>query len=148
MTGRRHRWRLRLYTPVIVVAVVSAGWFLLGRAFDDSLVGGPVSGAVLVWHPGMNSGGPDQRTNTNAADARRLAELVNDTRNLPRGPITCPADFGSTVRVAFHTPNQQDQAVTIALSGCAGLPGRMMSDALHADLERLAPPGYWPQRLT
>lgn len=92
--------------------VVSVGGFLLGRVFNNTLVDGPVSGAELVWHPGVNSGGPDQQTSANAADARRLAELVNDTDNLPKGPIDCPADFGSRVRVAFHSPNQQDQAVT------------------------------------
>ncbi len=69
------------------------------------------------------------------------------TPTLPKGPIDCPADFGSTVRVAFHRPNQQDQAIIIALTGCAGPPGRIMSDALRVDLKRLAPPGYWPQRL-
>lgn len=120
MTERRHRWRRVFFAAVIVVAVVSAGWLLLGRVFDNGLVDGPVTGASLVWHPGMNSGGPNQHTNADAAEARRLAELVNSTHNLPRGPINCPADFGSTVRVVFHRLNQQDQAVTIALSGCAG----------------------------
>lgn len=142
------RRRRMIFMVVIVVAVVSAAWFLWGRTFNKDLVDGPVSGAALVWHPGMNSGGPEQRTDANAAEAMQLAELVNDTRNLPQGSINCPADFGSTVRVTFHRPNQKDRAVTIALSGCAGPPGRIMSDALHADLERLAPPGYWPQRLT
>jgi hypothetical protein len=64
------------------------------------------------------------------------------TGTLSHGPINCPAEFGSTVRVAFHRPNQKDQAVIIALTGCAGPPGRIMSDALRADLERLAPRGF------
>lgn len=35
----------------------------------------------------------------------------------------------------------------IALTGCAGPPGRIMTEALRKDLEHLAPQRFWPQML-
>jgi hypothetical protein len=128
-------------TALIVVAVLGAGWYLYGRVLDDPLVNGPVTGAALVWHPGVNSGGAAHHSSVNGSEARRLAQVLNHTSRSPEGPVNCPADFGSEVRVTFHGAGHQDQRVTIALTGCAGPTGRAMSEALKAELEGLAPRG-------
>lgn len=134
-------------TALIVVAVAAAGWYVHGHVVSDMLVEGQVTGAALVWRPGVNSGGAQGHSSANEAAARRLARLVNDTPKLPKGPISCPADFGSQVTINFHRTGHQDQRVTIEPTGCAGPPGRGMTEAIRSDLEHLAPPGFWPQRL-
>lgn len=133
-----------VFTVLIAVVVVGAGWYVPGRALDDTLVAGQVTGASLVWRPGMNSGGAEQQGRANTAEARRLAQLINNTRERSNSLYSCPADFGTQVRVIFEGMDQ-DQEVVLALTGCAGPPGRTMSNALQNDLERLAPPGFWPQ---
>ncbi len=107
----------------------------------------PVTDAALVWHPGVNSGGPDLRSSADGVAATHLAELVNEAPDVPGGRLHCPADFGSQVQVTFHAARRHDQHVTISLTGCAGPTGRVMSEALGEDLDRLAPPGFWPDHL-
>jgi hypothetical protein len=148
MRAAMHQLRPRtIFTALIVMAVVGAGWHVYRGVREDTFVAGRVTGAALVWRPGMNSSGAEDRTSANAADARRLAHLIHTTHKQPRGPISCPANAGAQVRVTFHREGHADQQVTIALTGCAGPPGRIMSDILRDDLEQLAPPGFWPQRL-
>jgi hypothetical protein len=148
MTASLSQRRARaIFTAVIVVALAAAGWFMYRHRLEDTSVKGPVTGATLVWRPGMNTGGAEGRTSADDPAARRLARLVNDTPELPTGTINCPADFGSQVIINFHDTGHQDQRVTIALTGCAGPSGRIMTDALRNDLEHLAPPGFWPENL-
>lgn len=136
-----------ILSAVIVVALAAAGWLLYRHVHESGLVEGQVTGAALVWRPGSNSGTAEIHSSADETAARRLAKLLNDTPKMPRGPINCPADFGSQVSVSFREEGHHDQRVTIALTGCAGPPSRLMTGALRDDLEHLAPPDFWPQRL-
>ncbi len=148
MTAQLGWLRPRLtFAVVILVAALMLGWLVARRVVDDSLVEGPVTGATLVWHPGVNSGGVEVLSSANGADAGGLVDLINKTRRAPSGPVNCPADFGSGAQVTFRREGYRDQLVAIALTGCAGPANRMMNEPLRDDLRRLAPPGFWPERL-
>jgi hypothetical protein len=148
MTAQPGRLRLGLTFAIgILIAALTLGWLVASRIGDGSLVDGPVTGAMLIWHPGVNSGGADVRSSASEADAGSLADLINKTRRPPSGPVNCPADFGSEVQVTFRREGDRDQPVAIELTGCAGPTGRMMSEPLQGNLRRLAPPGFWPERL-
>lgn len=130
-----------------LLAALTLGWFVASRIVHASLVDGPVARATLVWHPGVNSGGPEVGTTARGEDASRLVDLINNTTRPPSGPVNCPADTGSGVDVTFLGKGERRQRVAIALTGCAGPAGRMMSESLRDQLRRLAPPGFWPGRL-
>lgn len=148
MAGQLGRLRPRVaFAMVILVAALTPGWLGATRIWRDSSVDGPVTGATLVWHPGVNGGGVDVRSTANGPDASGLADLINKTRRLPSGPVNCPADYGSEVQVTFRRAGYREQPVAIALTGCAGPAGRMMNEPLWDDLRRLAPPRFWPERL-
>jgi hypothetical protein len=127
--------------------VLGLGWSLWGRLFHEDLVPLPVTGATLVWHPGMNSGRAQSKTTLSAVDALQLAKLINTSDPRPKGPVNCPADFGSTTDASFYEDSRPTTHVSISLTGCAGPPERVMSDELSADLQRLAPTGFWPRQL-
>jgi len=123
--------------------VLGLGWSLWGRLFHEDLVPLPVTGATLVWHPGMNSGRaptsrrPSARANSaqskttlSAVDALQLAKLINTSDPRPKGPVDCPADFGSTTDASFYEDSRPTTHVSISLTGCAGPPERVMSDDL------------------
>lgn len=139
------RWLVLL---VCVAASVTAGWYLHARSTDAELVALPVTGATLLRHPGVDSGGPDRRTTLDSAEATRLAQLINGTSRMPRAPVNCPADLMSTVTAEFATGGRSAEHAVIALFGCDGPPGRMMSPGLDAELARLAPGGFWQGSLT
>ncbi len=148
MTAQLGRLRPGLTFAIgILVATLTLGWPVASRILDASLVDGPVTGATLIWHPGVNSGGAEVRSSANEADAGSLADLINKTSPSPSGSVNCPADYGSEVQVTFRREGDRDQPVAIALTGCAGPTGRMMSEPLQGNLRRLAPPGFWPERL-
>ena len=127
--------------------VLGLGWSLWGRLFHEDLVPLPVTGATLVWHPGMNSGRAQSKTTLSAVDALQLAKLINTSDPRPKGPVNCPADFGSTTDASFYEDSRPTTHVSISLTGCAGPPERVMSDELSAGLQRLAPTGFWPRQL-
>lgn len=147
MTRRSRAAPARMTVAVALAVALGVGWCLHSRLAGGPLVDEPITGAELLWHPGINSAGPDAASSTTAEAATTLARLVDHAPRQPRGEVNCPADFGSNVVVTFHTAHGHEQRVRVALTGCAGPIGQVMSEPLRAQLGRLAPAGFWPERL-
>lgn len=104
----------------------------------------PVTGAELRWDAGQGPNQPDRTTVLDAREATILANRINETPERAPGVYNCPADQGIQVTARFESSDAAAQVVQISLTGCGGPAGRQMSDALAAELRKLAPAGYYP----
>lgn len=57
------------------------------------------------------------------AQARSVAEAVCGLPAMPRGPMSCPADWGLSYRLSFAAGTRSFPVVTAAVGGCAAVTG-------------------------
>lgn len=140
------RRRLAIAAATLALVAVVIGWRVHASVASPApLVNLPVTGAQLAWTAGSNAKLPKITTRLAAAEATRLATLTNETQPMSDGSYNCPMDDGSAVVVTFDATGRAAQQVPIGLTGCAGPADRFMSEALAAELHKLAPAGYYPR---
>jgi hypothetical protein len=54
---------------------------------------------------------------------RHLATVLCALPRAPRGPVSCPADFGGTLRLVFTAGDRSFRPVTVHTSGCRTVAG-------------------------
>jgi hypothetical protein len=57
------------------------------------------------------------------AQARSVSEAVCGLPAMPRGPMSCPADWGLSYRLSFAAGTRSFPVVTAAVGGCAAVTG-------------------------
>jgi hypothetical protein len=102
------------------------------------------AGVSATWIPNGNWQ-PATRplTRGNGDRAKALLADIHAASRAPKGPISCPADFGTGVDLRIAT-TMGVKAEQVRLSGCAGVQAddgtvRVLDAALRRDLLPLAP---------
>jgi hypothetical protein len=77
------------------------------------------TGLTAVWLPGLNSKRcVARRTVGNAALASRVAAAIERAKAFPTGPLPCPFDDNTAVRLYFSYATGGDEYADVSLDGC------------------------------
>jgi hypothetical protein len=68
-----------------------------------------------------------------AANARSIAHTMCGLPAFPRGPRSCPADFGNTMTFNFGASGRVFSPVTVQMSGCRAVSGLMPTRSWDRD---------------